>query len=162
MTCHDVHRSETKLMFKALSLTYEYRRSVGPPASCPLCEPPAAKRCKEHNRPDTVHISSWLTFFRLHSHTSWELADWRRPRRGNHAYISCSLFRDETRCSFGVWSSPRLLASDGKQRRRKLLSSSQYFTSIFYQEAVPQCSLLFGNWFEGNPNTASFNWGSLR
>lgn len=109
VTCHNIHRSETKLTFKALSLTYKCRGRVGPggPASCPLCEPPAAKRCEEHSRPDTVLFSSSLPFFRLRSHTSQKLADRRRPSRASHAYIICSLCRDETRGSFRVWCPPQ-------------------------------------------------------
>lgn len=75
VTCHNIRRSNTKLMFKALSLTDKCRGRVSPgaPASCPFCEPPAAKCCKEHNRPDTIHTTDSLSSDYTRTHLeSWQ------------------------------------------------------------------------------------------
>ncbi len=95
VTCHNIHKSNTKLMFKALCLTDKCKGRVSsepPPLvlSVNLLLQNAARR-----QPGWYYSHDWLTFFRLHSHISGELTDGLRPGRRNHAYISCSLLRDE-------------------------------------------------------------------
>lgn len=135
VTCHNIHRSETKLTFKALSLTYNCRGRVGP-GGPRLLSSLWTSCCKtlRGEQPSGYCSHFLLTHFLQTTHThleSWQTGE-GHPEQVMHT--SSALCAEMRRGSFRVWSPPRLVASDRKQRRtrRKLLSSTKYLTSIFY------------------------------
>lgn len=94
-TCHNIRKSETKLMFKAFSLTYKCRERVGPGPPPPVLSmnllllgaqpipvlftfPPDSL-----SSDDTQTQTGILRAGRLV----------QGSHRGNHAYISCCLFQ---------------------------------------------------------------------
>lgn len=113
-TCHNIHRGETKLMFKALSFTYRSRGGKAPGPRLPSSLWTSAKLRKEKNHPDTTYILPPPTHSHSHKHT--------RSAQGMRAGMSVSV---------SVW----IPMSGGsglsiRTESRKLLSNNLDFTDV--------------------------------
>lgn len=94
-TCHNIRKSETKIMFKAFSLTYKCRERVGPGPPPPVLSMNLLLRGAQPIPVLFTFPPDSLSSDDTQTHTGILRAGRlvQGSHRGNHAYISCCLFQ---------------------------------------------------------------------